>query len=404
MVFVLTLGVFLSDCEDDPVIVANGSGSTPEGVKAVADANNEFALDLYSQFKGDGGNIFYSPYSISVALAMTSEGARDQTAEEMQSVLHFPADVSVRRPNFASIYNEINKRDKSYLLSTGNALWAQKDYNFLDDYMDVVLKYYGGNVTNLDFVGDAEGSRQMINSWIEEQTNDKIKDLIPAGVLGAYTRLVLTNAIYFKGTWVKQFEKEDTREEDFTIGGGETVKVDMMVLTGEEARFNYTETDEIQVLEMPYDGNELSMLVILPKGDTLDVVEDSLTAEKLDGWRDSLTTQNVRVYFPKFKFETKYFMVETLSAMGMPTAFTSNADFSGMDGTRNLFIQSVIHQAFVEVNEEGTEAAAATAIVMAMSAVSQDKVFRADHPFIFIIQQRETRNILFMGRVDNPGA
>lgn len=382
---------------------ADDISSTQSGIQEVVNANNQFAFELYSGLnKEQDGNIFYSPYSISAAIAMTYEGAKGQTADEMKSVFHFP-ESNILRPNFAAIYNNINKKDKEYKLSTGNALWAQQDYQFLPDYLETVEKYYGGKATNLDFVEESEKSRQTINSFIEQQTNDKIKDLIPPGVLNAYTRLVLTNAIYFKGTWVKQFDKSDTRDQDFTTISGQKVKTPMMQLTGDDAEFNYAETDDIQILEMPYEGEDLSMLVLLPKENNLETVEESLTNQKLSEWKNMLSEQRVDIYVPKFKFETKYFMVETLSNIGMPTAFTGAADFSGMDGTQDLLIQNVIHQAFVEVNEEGTEAAAATAVVVGIESVGpRIPIFRADHPFIFIIQEKGTGNILFMGRVADP--
>jgi serpin B len=381
------------------------TGATKEGVNAVVNANNQLAFELYSQFKEESkdSNIFFSPYSISIALTMTYEGAKGQTAEEMQSVLHIPEDANVRRPNFARIFNEINKKDKKYKLSTANALWAQKDYSFLKEYTNNVEKYYGGKVTNLDFTRESEKSRQIINKWVEDQTNNKIKDLIPKGVLNAYTRLVLTNAIYFKGTWVKQFDEKETKEDDFRIDSSNTVKVSMMRLIGDGVKFNYAETDEIQILEMPYRGKDVSMLIILPKGNNFANIEKSITLEKLSEWKNMLNEQRVDIFIPRFKFKTKYFMAKALSDMGMPTAFGSTADFSGMDGTRDLFIQNVIHQAFVEVNEEGTEAAAATGVVMGITSVGpRIPIFRADHPFIFIIQESETGNILFLGRVSDP--
>jgi serpin B len=381
------------------------AGATKQGVNAVVNANNQLAFELYSQFnaKSKDSNIFFSPYSISVALTMTYEGAKGQTAKEMQSVLHIPEDVSVRRSSFAKIYNEINKKDKKYKLSTANALWAQENYKFLEEYTNNVEKYYGGKLTNLDFIRESEKSRQIINKWVEDQTNNKIKDLIPKGVLNALTRLVLTNAIYFKGTWVKQFDEKDTREDDFRMGSGNTVKVPLMRLTGDDAKFNYAETDEIQVLEMPYHGEDLSMLIILPKGNDLANIEKSITLEKLSGWKNMLHIQRVDIFIPRFKFKTKYFMAKALSDMGKPTAFGPAADFSGMDGTKDLLIQNVIHQAFVEVNEEGTEAAAATGVVMGLTSVGpRIPIFRADHPFIFIIQESETGNILFLGRVSDP--
>lgn len=386
-----------------PPPAVDETGATTEGVNAVVNANNQFALDLYSKYKTqEEGNIFFSPYSISTALTMTYEGAKGQTAEEMQKVFYFPKDEKIRRPAFAKIYNEINKKDKKYTLNTANALWAQKDYQFLSEYFSTVEKYYGGKVVNLDFINDPEGSRITINNWVEDQTNDRIKDLIPAKILGVDTRLVLTNAIYFKGDWVLKFDKSQTREENFKVSLTKTVKAQMMSLTGEKAKFNYAETDDLQILEMPYSGEELSMLVFLPKNNNLQGLEQPLTLEKLNEWKNMLKEKKIDVYMPKFKFETKYFMAKDLAEMGMPTAFSGAADFSGMTGRRNLYISKVIHQAFVEVNEEGTEAAGATAVIMNEKGAIMSTVLRADHPFIFLIQEKNTGNILFLGRVVDP--
>jgi len=408
-IFAIGLSLILSGCEKPPIvppIVADDNGTTSEGVSSVVQANNQFAFELYSEFKDEykESNVFFSPYSISTALAMTYEGARGQTADEMQSVFHFPEDAAVRRPAFAKVYNQINKEEKNYTLSTANALWAEKSYSFLNEYIDLIESSYAGKVTNLDFKKDAENSRRIINAWVEKQTNDKIKNLIPSGVLGEMTRLVITNAVYFKGNWLKHFDKENTNEEDFRASPDNTIKVQMMFSGGE---FNYAETEELQILEMHYEGKELSMLVLLPKEDDLESLEESLDAEKLSELKNMLEEQPVDVYMPKFTFDTKYSMVETLKNMGMLTAFSAgNADFSGMDGTRNLYISDVIHQAFVEVNEEGTEAAAATAVVMKLTMAPAPEelppVFRADHPFIFIIQDSESGNILFLGKVADP--
>ncbi len=374
-------------------------------INSVVKANNQFAFELYSRYKSKDGNIFYSPYSLSSAFAMTYEGARGKTAEEIQTVFHFPQDASMHRDSFLKIYQQINKKDKKYKLSTANALWAQKDYKFLDDYFILVDKYYGGKTANLDFAKEAEASRAIINHWVEKQTNDKIKDLIPSGSLSPLTRLVLTNAIYFKGFWLKPFDKKETNKEDFRITPDNKIKVQMMHLNGKEANFYYAETDKLQILELPYEGDDISMLILLPKGDDIKGIEESLDSEKLSAWKNSQKREEVIVYLPKFKFETKYFMAHDLNDMGMPTAFKHGADFSGMTGDKRLKIDDVIHQAFVDVNEEGTEAAAATAVIMALKAVAvpkSTKIFKADHPFIFLIQDRETENILFVGRVSDP--
>jgi serpin B len=376
--------------------------ATPEGIKSVVDANNRFALELYSYIKDDKEeNVFYSPYSIFVALAMTYEGARGQTAEEIQSVFHFPGDDTTRRSSLAAIYNIMNRADAKYTLYTANALWVQKDYQLLEGYLDIINRYYVGKATNVDFRGATEQARETINSWVEEKTNNKIKDLFPLGSLDPLTRLVLTNAIYFNGIWVKQFNPDETKEENFRVSEDQTVKVPMMRRTDNEAKFNYAEVENLQILEMLYEGEDLSMLILLPKNDNLTSLEDSFTLEKLNQWRNELSEQRVNVFIPKFTFATKYHLNEDLKEMGMPSAFSSIADFSGIDGTRNLFIQNVLHQAFVDINEKGTEAAAATGVVMTLSATSTP-VFIADHPFIFVIQEKETGSILFLGRVIDP--
>ncbi len=380
---------------------SDDTGWSEEGTQEVVDANNQFALELYTELSKNGKeNIFYSPYSISAALAMTYEGAKGETKDEIKSVFHFPED-SILRPNFAKIYNDINKNEEDYELRTGNALWVQKDYPFLEDYINIVVKYYGGKASNLDFVKETEKSRQTINSFIEEQTNNKIKDLIPKGILDSMTRLVLTNAIYFKGTWQWEFNPKDTEAVDFKITPTDIVKVPMMYMKPEKAKFNYADLEDLQILELPYKGEKISMLILLPKDNLEDI--QPLTIEKLKEWKSQMKEETLdEIYLPKFEFDTKYFMKEILSDMGMPTAFGTDADFSGMDGTKSLYIKEVIHQAYVKVDEKGTEAAAATGVVMELTSIMPKNIFRADHPFIFIIQQNDTGNILFLGRVNDP--
>jgi serpin B len=379
-------------------------------IKNVVDANNQFALDYYVNLKSkDSGNIFFSPFSISSVFAMMYEGAKGQTAKEMRSVFYFPEDSNLRRTEYASIFNELNKGNINYTLSSANALWAQQDYQFSNDYFENLEKYYGGKAANLDFKRDPEGSRITINNWVANQTNDKIQNLIPLGVIKTTTKSVLTNAVYFKGEWIKQFNKNNTKAENFRTSKSGTVKAQMMQRTDDGAIFNYTENSNLQMLEMPYSGNELSILFLLPKADNLTKLENILSTTHISDWKKNLEEQRVDVFIPKFKFETTYFMANDLKTMGMPLAFSDSADFSGMTATskKDLKIDEAIHQAFVEVNEEGTEAAAATAISSFELGVVSDKepkipVFRADHPFIFFIQQKSTGNILFMGRVVNP--
>ena len=412
-----TAVLFLFPYQPDQPPQTDDTGSTQSGIQQIVNANNQFAFDLYSELnKAEQGNMFYSPYSISAALAMTYEGAKDQTADEMKSVFHFP-DRNILRPNFAAIYNNVNEANKAYELKTGNALWVQHDYPFLEDYTSRVESYYGGKAANVDFIKETEKSRETINSFIEEQTNNKIRELIPSGVLDSTTRLVLTNAIYFKGTWEWEFKKSKTSEQDFKITPTNVVKTPTMYMKPEKAKLNYADIAEFQILELPYKGNKISMLLLLPKqGEDYDsetgevIISDytleniELSPEKLNEYKAQMQETKLDViYLPKFEFDTKYFMKNTLSAMGMPTAFTwPGADFSGMDGSNNLYIGDVIHQAYVKVDEKGTEAAAATAVVAKFGSTMPRNVFRADHPFIFIIQEKETGNILFMGRVTNP--
>jgi len=383
-----------------------------ESISNVTDGNNRFALDLYRQISSDpayaGRNIFFSPYSISSALAITYEGARGTTADEIRSVLSLPADDAVRRQGFAALNAALNRGSDNYTLHIANALWAEETYRFLPDYTETAERWYGANVTNLDFVSDAEGSRETINRWVEEKTEDRIRDLLPPGSIDSITRLVITNAIYFKGDWVREFNPDETTDEEFRVSPEKTVTVPMMHRTDEEAIYPYTETDTLQVLEMPYaHGNEtgISMIVLLPKDGNLTALEETLDADTIAELRNSLVEQRVRVVFPKFRLETGYTLSQILADMGMPAVFSADADLSGMDGTDMLFVNEVYHKAFVDVNEEGTEAAAATGVVVSLKGApggDTTPVFRADHPFVFLIVDKDNGTILFAGRVVNP--
>ena len=385
-----------------------------ENGNAVLLANNQFAFDLYRWLASDPGhagtNIFFSPWSISSAFALTYEGARGNTADEIRSVFHFPASTATLREGYSELSTRLNSRKSGYTLSTANALWAEKSHPFLPDYISTADRHYGAETTNLDFINQPEASRIAINRWVADQTSNHIRDLLPAGSIHPLTRLVITNAIYFKGTWVKQFDTAKTVERDFHVTPSQAVRVQMMSRTDKDAMYWYTETDTLQVLGMPYaqrNGRELSMLVLLPKGHTIEAVELSLDAQSVADLNQALEYRRVHVYFPRFRMETTYGLNEVLSDMGMPGAFIWGvSDLSGMDGTRDLFIDCVFHKAYMDVNEEGTEAAAATAVgvAMAYSQIPMEPipVFCADHPFIFLIQESDTGNILFMGRMMNP--
>lgn len=382
---------------------ADDSGYTEQGVRDVINANNEFAFELYSKVNSPENNIFFSPYSISSAMAIAYEGSKGKTSEEISSVFHYPS-PKILAPNFASIYNRLNNNSEKYELRTGNALWAQKDYKFLDDYMSKVESRYEGRATNLDFANEPEKSAKTINSFIEEQTNDKIKNLIDSNSITPLTKLIITNAVYFKGRWVWEFDKSETKDKDFKISSSRTVKVPMMHMKNDKAQFNYLDNEDLQILELPYQGEKLSMLIILP---TEGINQNSsFTSDKLNELKEKMEkTALDDIYLPKFKFDTKTMLKETLISMGMPLAFDyENADFSGMNGEKALYIGQVIHQAYVKVDEKGTEAAAATAIMKGVTSAAPTprKIFNADHPFIFIIQDKENGNILFIGKVANP--
>lgn len=423
-ILVLALAFFSTSCQkQDPhkktpppkktqekpeITTLDDSAATPEDIQTHINANNQFALEFYQQIKDqDDQNIFFSPYSISTALSMTYEGAKNETASQMESVFHFSNESSSRRSANAAIYNLLNPQNADYQLSTANALWIQEDFQILNDYTDTVKNFYGGEATNVDFITNLEETRQQINKWVEDQTNNKIKDLFPEGSLKDLTRLVLTNAVYFKGDWKYQFDQENTTDQDFYLSEQETIQVPLMKQTDSDLDFNYTENDSLQILELPYKGDDLSMLVLLPK-ENLKNLEAEINNENLNQWKESMYQQNVHIYLPKFTFEKKYRLNDTLKEMGMTSAFIEpsqpdGADFSGITGAKDLFIDLIVHQAFVEVNEEGTEAAAATGVAMTMEAAMDEPIiFKADHPFIFIIQEAKNGNILFMGRVNNP--
>jgi serpin B len=371
---------------------------------AVVEGNNKFALELYQNLQSREGNLFLSPYSISTALAMACAGAREQTEKQMAETLCFSSMSSKQfHKEFGEIIRQLNEAGEKggYELVVANALWGQKDYKFLNDYLTLVRTNYGGDLQQVDFAKQTEEARKTINAWVEDKTKDKIKELIKPGMVDSMTRLVLTNAIYFKGKWASEFKSERTQNMPFTLSDGQKVNVRMMTQTG---KFGYMETDTTQVLEMPYVNDELSMVILLPeKIDGVSDVERELARGNLEGWLDRLRKREVQVFLPRFKMTSEFELAGVLSSMGMPDAFSSKADFSGMTGKRDLFISAVVHKAYVDVNEEGTEAAAATGVVMKLTSVGEPPpVFKADHPFIFLIRDSQTGSILFMGRLANP--
>ena len=367
----------------------------------VIGANNQFAINFYSQIsKENEENIFFSPWSISTAFAIAYEGAKEMTAKEIQRVFGFPVDYNTRTAEFQAAISNLNPEDVPYQLSVANALWLAERFEPLPEYVQTATTYYDSEVSTVDFISD--DGVDKINAWVEEKTNEKIKDILAPGSTNELTRLAITNAIYFKGNWVTQFNENDTRDDPFWITPNQEVAVPMMRL--EPKIFNYTQTETMQIIKMPYEGDKLSMLAVLPnERDGLPELEESLSVENLQQWNEQLSPNEVRVFMPKFKMETEYFLIGPLSAMGMPTPFAEGAaNFEGI-APIPLFISQAVHKAFVDVNEEGTEAAAATAIVVGTTSVKPPiPVFKADHPFVFLIQDDSTGNILFIGRVIDP--
>lgn len=375
---------------------------------SLVDGNNTFAFGLYRALKGTQGNLFYSPYSISQALAMTYAGARDTTEKEMATTLHFTLPQDRLHSTFNSLDQQLKTRgqdakgkdDKGFRLNIVNAIWGQTGYNFLTEYLDTLAQNYGAGLRTLDFRSEPESSRQTINKWVEDQTEQRIKDLLKVGDIDPLTRLVLTNAIYFNAAWANSFEKSLTQPASFHLLDGSTVEVPMM---RQSERMGYAAGDGYQAVSLPYDGSELEMVVMLPDQGKFAEFEQSLDAGKTDTIIKSIAPTQVSLSFPRFKIESEFGLGDVLYDMGMSTAFTSLADFSGMTGNRELCISKVIHKAFVEVDEAGTEAAAATAVVMRATAMPlEPKVVTVDRPFIFIIRDIQTGSVIFIGRVVNP--
>jgi serpin B len=376
------------------------NGSPP--VSAVVSGNSRFALELYSRLgaASEDKNLFFSPFSISTALAMTYGGSHENTARQMAAVLHFDALPEDLHESFSSLIKAGNASgSKESQLNTANALWVQQGHPVKPEYLALVRDYYQGGFRPVD-LRNPERSSQIINAWVAEKTAGKITGLLQPADIDRSTVMVLSNAIYFKGRWISRFETAETASAPFTVTAGKTVSAPLMRQKGS---FFYAATGKLQILELPYTGGDLSLLVLLPKNG-IDELGSILTLPQLREWQAQLRPQEVEVFLPKFKVETRISLKNTLAAMGMADAFSKrDADFSGiMDPSiSKIFINLVIHQAVVEVNEEGTEAAAATAIGGPLS-LRRPAVFRADHPFVFAILQKSTGSILFIGRMCNP--
>ncbi len=375
-------------------------------IPALSQGNLAFALDLYQQLHGQSGNLFYSPFSISLALAMTYAGAQNATESQMAQTLHFDLPQDQLHAALNALALTLEERQGSaeqpgFKLNVANALWGQDGFAFQPEFLDTLALNYGAGMQAVDF-SRSEEARQTINDWVADQTEEKIKDLIPEGALNALTRLVLTNAIYFNAAWLTPFDANETRQDSFDLLDGSEVQVPMMRQT---ESFGYLEAEDYQAVELFYEGRQLSMVILLPDEEQFESFDASLDDETLQSILAGLEMQRLDLSMPKFKVESSFGLAKTLADMGMADAFdVTKADFSGMTGQPDLYITDVVHKAYVDVNEEGTEAAAATGVVMGLKSMPTGEPIQVkiDRPFLFLIRDVETGTILFMGRVVQP--
>jgi serpin B len=370
----------------------------------IADANNKFAFSVYADLARSeaGKNIFISPYSIATALAMTYEGAAGETAAQIQKVFHFPPDINGMHQGYFEMQNILNAPNKDYDLLSANSLWPQKGWEFSTQYLDAVEKYYGGKAELVDYYGQKAAAIYKINSWTSNRTKKKIPEILGGDDVDELTRLVLVNAVYFKGSWKSKFDPKSTRKSSFYTGGNIKTQTDMMRLEGQ---FKFAELEGLKILELPYAGNDISMMVALPDGHDISKLEASLSDQEFKKWQAALMERKVDVSLPKFKLHCLYTLNKSLIRLGMPLAFNENrADFSKMTGKKGLYISAAVHATFVDVNEEGTEAAAASAVVMGTKSIEMTPEFNADHPFIIVIYDKAAGAILFIGKINDPSA
>ena len=386
---------------------------TDDEIDELIVGNTEFTFDMYHQLAGsENGNFLYSPYSISLALAMTYAGARGETENQMAQTLQF----TLPRELLHSAFNRLDlilasrsapdewDETEGFKLNIANSIWGQNGYKFKPEFLDILAENYGAGLRLTDFATSPDEARITINKWVEEQTEDRIKDLLAPGTVDVLTRMILVNAIYFNAAWAFPFEEYNTEDDFFYPLAGDPIEVPMMYQT---ERFRINIEAGYSAIQLPYERWELGMVIMMPDEGRFEEFEDSLDVEKAQDIINGLSSWEVRLTMPKFTYESGFNLKDTLSVMGMPVAFEPyNADFSGMDGTRGLYIFDVIHKAFIKVDEEGTEAAAATAVIMEMTSAMMDEpepiVLNIDRPFIYLIRDMRTGSILFVGRVMNP--
>lgn len=376
-------------------------------IDSLVDGNNAFGLDLYQSLRSEDGNLILSPFSISLALAMTYSGAKGETEAQMADVLNFPAQ-SQTHPAFNALDLMLEETDiildkdqEPMQLDIANAVFAEQTFAFLPDFLDTLSVNYGAGVRLMDFANNPDPSRKEINQWVSDETKDKINDLLPENAVTTSTKMVLVNAIYFKADWLSPFDANDTYDGTFTLLDGSEVTVPMM---GQRMGIPYYVGNGYAAAELPYAGESAVMTVLVPDAGRFEEVESQLNGAMFKEMLANLAPADVTLRMPKFEYESSFMLSDTLASMGMPLAFDENrADFSGMTDQQALYIGNVIHKAFVAVDEEGTEAAAATAVIMeGASAVMPENELYIDRPFIYFIRDVESGQILFIGRVLNP--
>jgi len=389
-------------------IFGSSPGASAVQTQSIVDSNTAFALSLYDELKSRPGNIFFSPFSISTALAIAYAGARGETEKQMGRVLHFGTNQRQVHPTFGELQRRLSEASEKpgIRLNIANALWAQKGHPFRPDFMEISSGNYRANVNSADFLTAAEAARGEINHWVSQQTNDRIQDILPPDSLTDLTRLILANAVYFKGIWAEPFDAGETSSQPFHLLPMRRVQAQLM---HHFDNVRYTGENDFQAVELPYQSDELSMVILLPREvDGCAGLERRLTPTLLSRSLIQMKPRPVEIFLPRFRLQSAFDLCAPLAKMGMPNAFGPEADFSGIDGTRQLFISGVFHKAWGEVNEEGTEAAAATAMAVAgcarMTPPPPPPVFRADHPFIFAIRDTRFGSVLILGRLTDPTA
>lgn len=382
------------------LLLALLAGLSASGQRA-SNTLNFFAIDLYKGLKFDESeNVVYSPFSIVPAFGMVTLGAKGETQKQLNTTFHFDSNKKSHQTIGMLQRDILSSASDDVTITVANKAWMQKEYGILGSYRKNLKKYYRAAMYRVDFIKDSELSRQIINQSVESDTKGHIKNLLPQGSISELTRLVLTNAIYFKGKWKEPFEPEKTKERDFSLTDGSKVKHQFM---SADKTFGYFKGDNYAALEMDYKGEDFSMIIVLPhEGTPLSKVENSFTDTKYNELINAIAPQKTLVFIPKFTVESGFSMKKVLGEMGLTVPFTDNADFSGISGNKDLKISEAYHKALIEVSEEGTKAAAATAVVVAMKSMPNFNVFDANRPFMFILRHKPTNTILFIGRVAKP--